>query len=86
MSQAWYYDFMNPNQALSRALIKEGLAFELHYIKDIGSTKISMFRYKNIEKIKDLTSEIVETALMFNWNLCFYKSVPLGGWILKMIC
>lgn len=82
MSQAWYYDFMNPNQALSRALIKEGLAFELHYIKDIGSTKISMFRYKNIEKIKDLTSEILETALMFHWNLCFYKSIPLGGWIL----
>lgn len=82
MSQAWYYDFMNPNQALSRALIKEGLMFELHYIKDIGSTKISMFRYKNIEKIKDLTSEIVETALMFHWNLCFYSSIPLGGWVL----
>lgn len=82
MSQAWYYDFMNPNQALSRALIKEGLAFELHYIKDIGSTKISMFRYKNIEKIKGLTSEILETAIMFNWNLCFYNSTPLGGWVL----
>ena len=82
MSEAWYYDFMNPNQALSRALLKEGLTFELHYIKDIGSTKISMFRYKNIEKIKDLTSEIVETALMFTWNLCFYNSTSLGGWIL----
>ena len=82
MSQAWYYDFMNPNQALSRALLKEGLAFELHYIKDIGSTKISMFRYKNIDKIKDLTSEILETSLMFTWNLCFYRSIPLGGWIL----
>lgn len=82
MSQAWYYDFMNPNQALSRALLKEGLPFEIHYIKDIGSTKVSMFKYKNIEKIKDLTSEIVETALMFNWNLCFYNSTSLGGWVL----
>lgn len=82
MSQAWYYDFMNPNQALSRALIKEGLMFELHYIKDIGSTKISMFRYENISKIKDLTSEILETALMFHWNLCFYNSPGLGGWVL----
>ena len=81
MSQAWYYDFMNPNQALSRALLKEGLAFELHYIKDIGSTKVSMFKYPGIEKIKDMTSEILETSLMFTWNLCFYKS-PSLGWLL----
>lgn len=82
MSQAWYYDFMNPNQALSRALLKEGLPFEIHYIKDIASTKISMFKYDGIEKIKDLTSEILETSLMFTWNLCFYKYDAIGGWVL----
>lgn len=81
MGQWWYYDFMNPNSALSQALIKEGYTGALHDVKDILSTKVSAFRYKNIEKIPGLTSEIYECALLFNWQLCFYKSTELG-WIL----
>lgn len=81
MSQWWYYDFMNMNDALSRALIKEGYVGGLHYIKDIASTKVSEFKYENIDKIPNLTSEILEMALLFNFQLCFYNSKALG-WIL----
>lgn len=81
MSDSWYYDFLNPNIALKKALIDRGLLVGLHYVKDIASTAVSMFRYKNIEKIKGLTSEILETALMFNTNLCFYQHKSLG-WVL----
>lgn len=78
MSQSWYYDFMNPNSAMSQALIKHGLNFGIRYLKDILSTKVSMFKYKNIERIPGLTSEILETALLFQWSLCFYNSPTVG--------
>lgn len=81
MSQSWYYDFMNMNSALSQALIKNGYVANLHYIKDFASLNVSNFRYKNIEKLPNLTSEILECAIMFNYCLCFYKSAALG-WIL----
>lgn len=82
MSQWWYYDFMHPDQAVAQCLVKGVLPYELHYIKDIVNTRIGMFHYKGIEKIKGLTSYIYETALMFMSNLCFYKSDALGGWVL----
>ena len=81
MSDSWYYDFMNLNHAVSRALIDGKLPYEIHYIKDIMSTKVSMFKYENIERIPKLTSQILELALMFSNFLCFYKH-PALGWIL----
>lgn len=81
MSQWWYYDFMNLNSALSQALIKQNYFGALHDVKDIASVSVSQFKYKNIEKIPDLTSEILEMALLFNFQLCFYKSTSLG-WVL----
>ena len=81
MSDSWYYDFMNLNHAVSKALVDGKLPYEIHYIKDIMSTKISMFKYKNIERIPNLTSQILEMALMFNFNLCFYNH-PSLGWVL----
>lgn len=81
MSDSWYYDFMNLNHAVSKALVNGRLPYEIHYVKDIMSTAISMFKYKNIERIPNLTSQIVEMALMFNFNLCTYKH-PALGWIL----
>lgn len=73
-----YYSLMNLNDTLSQALIKQGIPNGFHYLKDIASVKVSMFRYKNIEKIKNLTSEILETALLFGNFLCFYKSPTVG--------
>lgn len=81
MGQQWYYDFMNMNDALSRALIKQGYLKGLFYVKDFASLKVSSFRYKNIEKIPNLTSDILEACIMFNYCLCFYK-VPGIGWVL----
>ena len=81
MADSWYYDFMNLNHAVSKALVNGKLPYEVHYIKDIMSTSISMFKYKNIERIPGLTSQIVEMALMFNFNLCFYNH-PAIGWVL----
>ena len=74
-NDSWYYAFTNPNSALMMALHERNLPFGIRYLKDILSVKISMFRYKDIEqKIKGLTSEILETALCFNCMLCFYDS------------
>lgn len=81
MSDSWYYDYMNLNHAVSKALIDGKLPYEIHYVKDILSTASSMFKYKNIERIPNLTSQIVEMALMFGNFLCFYK-VPGLGWAL----
>ena len=60
---------MNLNHAVSKALVNGRLPYEIHYVKDIMSTSISMFKVKNIERIPNLTSQILEMALMFNFNL-----------------
>ena len=79
MSQEWqYYDFMNLNSALSQRLHKEGFLNSIHYLKDIASVKVGMFRYNGIEKIPNLTSEIFETIVLFNNFLCFYDVPGLG--------
>ena len=48
----------------------------LRWVKDIINTKVSMFDYENLPE--GLTSEILETALMFNNFLCLYRSEALG--------
>ena len=79
MSQEWqYYDFMNLNSALSQRLHKEGFLNSIHYLKDIASVKVGMFRYNGIEQIPNLTSEIFETIVLFNNFLCFYDVPGLG--------
>lgn len=73
-----YYDLCNLNSALSQQLIKNGFPNSIHYLKDIASVKVGMFKYKNIEKIPNLTSEILETIVLFNNFLCFYNQPGLG--------
>lgn len=73
-----YYEFMNLNSALSQKLIKEGYINGIHYLKDIASVKVGMFKYKGIEKIPNLTSEILESIILFNNFLCFYNHPQLG--------
>ena len=73
-----YYDLVNLNSVLSQALIKNGFPQGIHYLKDIASVKVGMFKYEGIEAIPNLTSEIFETILLFNNFLCFYKSPALG--------
>lgn len=74
----WYYDFMNLNEAVKRELIKGGLPWlQFRYIKDMVNTKIGMFEYEGSLPDK-LTSQIIETAIMFKSHLCFYKVPGIG--------
>ena len=65
-----FYNFFNINSYLDQMKLK-GWTQDIRYIKDYVNTKISMFSYKNLPN--GLTSKIIETALCFNNNLCFYK-------------
>lgn len=80
--QDWYYNFMNLGNYLSKELIKGGKFPFFRYIKDIVNTKVSMFQIKNIERIPDLTNQILFGASMFQNCLCFYNNIATGGWIL----
>lgn len=79
MNMAGAYDFLNLSQLMKR-LGLEGHYIKFKYLKGLVNTKISMFKYKNLPG--SLTSEILETALMFNNHLCFYNSPAFGGIIL----
>ena len=77
----WYYNFLNTSQFLKERMIKDGLPIGgFRYIKDIIDMRVGMFSYDNLPE--GLTSEILETALMFCNKLCFYYSEGLGKWVL----
>ena len=69
------YNFNNLNELMDRIGLS-GKYIDFKYLKGFVDTKISMFTYDNLPK--DLTSEILETALCFNNRLCFYKSSVFG--------
>lgn len=77
----WYYNFLNTSQFLKERMIKDGIPIGgFRYIKDIIDMRVGMFSYDNLPE--GLTSEIIETALMFCNKLCFYYSAGLGKWVL----
>lgn len=76
MSDYWYYNFLNPDHKVKLDLLK-GHGVDLRYIYDIVDTRISMWMYEGLPE--DLTSEIVETALMFRNHLCMVKVPGLGN-------
>lgn len=81
MSDSWYYNFVNIDSAVKQNLVQAGLSLdEFRYLKDIVNTRIGMFTYKNLPS--PLTSQILETALMFMHNLCFYYSKGADQWLL----
>lgn len=71
-----FYDYNNLAQYLNKMGIVGDNVY-LRWVKDIINTKITMFNYENLPS-DDLTSEIIERALMFNNFLCAYKSDSLG--------
>ena len=78
------YDMYNMGQAVRKDMIKgkDSFPYDFKYIKDIVATKVSMFSYKNLDKvIPEMTDSIIETALLFSPLLCFYKDNNLG-WVL----
>lgn len=74
-----YYNYYNLEDYLKKNLVDPSEDY-LRWVKDIINTKVSMFEYENLPE--GLTSEIMETALMFNNFLCLYKSEALGSVVL----
>ena len=63
-----YYNYCNLREYCNKMNILNVDGF-LRWYKDIATTKISMFTYENLPQ--DLTTEIIEQALMYNNCLCF---------------
>lgn len=83
MADSWYYDFVNMDDALKKAMVSNGINFgvtDFRYLKDIVNTSIGMFTYEDCPN--GLTSQIIESALMFRNNLCYYYSKGTQEWIL----
>ena len=76
MSDYWYYNFLNPDHKLKIDMLRQK-CLDIRFIYTIVDTAISMWTYKNLPG--ELTSEILETALMFRNHLCFVKVPGLGG-------
>ncbi len=72
-----YFNFMNLQTTLKEYNIKYDGEY-LRYLKDIMNTKTELFSYAGIPEESGITSEIIETALLFRNNLCFYKHPGLG--------
>lgn len=71
-------EYCNYNQ-LSYYLSKQGVENNntfIRWVKDIMNTKVGMFKYENLPN--DITSKIIENALLFNNFLCWYYDDNLG--------
>lgn len=85
MSNDWYYNFMNLNEAFQKEILGGKLSWlQFRYVKDIINTKVGMFEYDNLPD--GLTSQIIELALLYKNHLCLYKvpglnQVVLGSYV-----
>lgn len=68
MGDVQYYNYMNLESYLNKMNINYDGDW-LRWVKDIINTKVTMFSYK-LDPKYELTSEIIEKALMFNNFLC----------------
>ena len=76
-----YYNYCNLDNAVKEQMVKSGTPLSgFRYIYDICNTEVAQFSYDNLPE--GLTSEILETALLFTNHLCFYNSSALGKWVL----
>lgn len=76
MGDVQYYNYNN----LESYMNKMGLCYDgewLRWVKDIINTKVTMFSYE-LDKKYELTSEIIERALMFTNFLCAADVPGLG--------
>lgn len=70
-----YQNYYNLDDYLKKNLVGDNKGY-LRWLKDIINTKESMFSYDSLPE--GLTSEIMETSLMFNNFLCLWNSPVLG--------
>lgn len=84
MGNGWYRDFVNPSNAFKKAMHgKNDLFWEnIKYASEIINARLSLFTYEDLDKVEGLTPDILEMALLFYTNLCFYKSPGLDTYIL----
>ena len=77
----WYYDLINADETMKKLMLEQGVTIgDLRYVKDIINTRIGMFTYEHLPA--PLTSEILETALMFRSKLCFWHMKEVDTWYL----
>lgn len=74
-SNTQYYNYMNLREYVDKLGITAPDDW-LRWFKDIAVTKITQFYYDNLPG--SLTSEILETALMYNNHLCIANVKGLG--------
>lgn len=81
----WYYYYSNPDAYIKQILTKEGISFDdIIWWQDIINTRLSMFRYPNLERrnlLGGLKSKDLEYALLLQVNLCFADVPAMGGWL-----
>ena len=84
MGDATYYNFMNLESYLNKLQIKYDSGW-LRWVKDIINTSVTMFSWK-LDPKYELTSEIIEKALMFNNFLCFADVPGIGFGMYRWRC
>lgn len=80
MNDKAYYNYMNMNQFVKEMLLTGVNLLWIRYFKEICGGKMALFDYKNLPD--KLTTRIIEEALMFNNQLCLYKSNGLNEVVL----
>lgn len=75
-----YYNYTNLEQYCKKVGIEMPNSKYIKWVKDIINTKMGMFSYEGLPN--NITSQILEQALIFNSHLCFYNKKALGGWVL----
>lgn len=84
----WYYYYSNPDAYIKEILSKEGITpDDIIWWQDIINTRLSMFRYPNLEEynlLGGLKSRDLEYALLLQVNLCFANIPSMGGWLLAI--
>lgn len=73
MNNEAYYDFMNLSNYIDKKKLQ---GYSLRYLKEFVDIGTSMFVEENLPK--NITSEIIENALMFRNRLCWYQNDGFG--------
>lgn len=78
--EQWYSDLVNPNVYIGKMLHSDSPSIPFRYISGIIGIKTSLFTYDDLPG--NLKPYILETALLFSSNLCFYKYGGTNEWLL----
>lgn len=84
MGDVTYYNYMNLESYLNKMNINYDADW-LRWVKDIINTSVTMFSWE-LDPKYELTSEIIEKALMFNNFLCFADVPGVGFGLYRWRC